>query len=104
MNFRRGFFRVWVAVCLCWAAYSLWHYSLKCTPLALDNGKPSEWMCPSIIGAHVPPGLTLIKSLTSLKMLGEMAAIILGPPIAALLVGAILGWALSGFATMRRSN
>jgi hypothetical protein len=100
MNLRRGLLRLWVICSIAWIAAVGFHaYSLWPTPVRPWTAYQAlGWSGPA---ATKPPTIEdLLDDFVWLRMRGIVRTHLewaFGPPVAALIIGAVLGWAGAGF-------
>ncbi len=83
MNVRRGLFRVWLVLSIAWVAANVWRLDFSCLRGA---EKDLPW-CEA--QAH-----------SYLKVL----SIMIGVPLAAFILGRVIGWIFDGFRSGANSN
>jgi hypothetical protein len=91
-HIRLGLFRVWAVASLIWISVSIWWlFGLTCAfgLLARCYPEPSSTV--------INPRAYYVDPVPQLTHLVDIAVKAFGPPVATLLVGAAVLWALSGF-------
>jgi hypothetical protein len=100
INWRRGFLRAWLVLAVTWIGFIGWiEYTSEVDPFTHQVIDPD--LLKRLNAPHSPPpGFVIDKASALERVLAHepyQYGIVLGPPLAVLALGTILGWIIKGF-------